>query len=458
MPQSDLEASPPPTPGWVGRTFPSGLTVHDSLGETPDGELFAATYPTGLEVVLLIPRYRRDRLADAVALAEIRERVLHAIDLKHPNVAEVYATGETADGWLYIVLESLDGEPMSRMIATRGTIPVPEAVDLTRQACGGLQAAHALGIVHGNLSPYSLLIVRELDGRPRVKVSGFSLTPSPPGRAADTLEKAGPDPRYASPERLEGRTPDPRSDVYSLGAVLHHLVAGVPPGPAVPAASVSSTMRTILSQALARAPLERFQSMHDFADALERAGHGLDRPGNRWAGRRWYGVAAAVILVAAVGYGLLRRSDGRLGIGPAQQGVQESGRMVVADRDSAPRLVEPKRKARPSPPRVAIPPAPEAAARAPARTHSMAPAAVPRPTPPAPPDSNTVVSRATPDSAPTKVSPFRRSHPWAAAPGGKYYYRSSCPAALRRPDLIFFTTEAEARAQGFLPGPVAGCS
>jgi hypothetical protein len=68
------------------------------------------------------------------------------------------------------------------------------------------------------------------------------------------------------------------------------------------------------------------------------------------------------------------------------------------------------------------------------------------------------VSKILSDSAPQpKVSPFRRSHPWAASSGGQHYYPSSCPATLRLPDLVFFRSEAEARAGGFTPSRLSGC-
>jgi hypothetical protein len=76
------------------------------------------------------------------------------------------------------------------------------------------------------------------------------------------------------------------------------------------------------------------------------------------------------------------------------------------------------------------------------------PTAESRRTGPSVPDS------ATPDPG---LSPFRRSHPWAAVPGQRFYYPSRCPATLRFPDLIFFRTQAEARAGGFVPAPDSGC-
>jgi len=435
MEDADPASTPPPTPQWVGRVLPSGLRVLASLGETPDGTLYSATYPTGLQVVLLILRYRLDRAGEAAVLASIRKRVLQAIELKHPNVAGVYATGATADGSDYIVLESLSGEPMSEMLAAGDSVSVPEAMDLCRQACTGLQAAHALGIVHGKLSPGSMVIVRAPGGILTVKLAGFRLTASP--SEEDLKPGAGESyARYASPERLDGQTPDCRSDVYSLGAVLHHLVAGAPPTPGSVASTVPPALRPVLTKALAKAPRRRFQSMPEFVAALERSSAALRQPRRARAGWPVALGATAAVLVAAAGIELFWSSRDHITRAGTQVGIQETGRTVVVDRDSAPRPQ-------------AAPPAPR-----PVPSHQSRPtttAAAPRPqSVPAPPAAR--------DSAPLpRISPFRRSHPWAAAPGGRYYYRSSCPAALDLRDLIFFATEDEARAKGFLPSPNSDC-
>jgi hypothetical protein len=76
----------------------------------------------------------------------------------------------------------------------------------------------------------------------------------------------------------------------------------------------------------------------------------------------------------------------------------------------------------------------------------------------APKASGGSASKALSDSAPrARVSPFRRSHPWAAPAGGRYYYPSSCPATLERPELVFFRSEAEARDSGFIPSGLPAC-
>jgi eukaryotic-like serine/threonine-protein kinase len=435
MHESTPEAAPQSTLPWVGRVLPSGLRVLAGLGETADGTLYSAAYPTGLQVVLLILRYRRDRVEDAVVLASIRNRVLQAIELKHPNVAGVYATGETADGSVYIVLEPLVGEPMSEMLAARQRVPVPEAMDLCLQACAGLQAAHALGIVHGKLSPSSVLLVRGSGGQLGVKLVGFKMTPTP--EEEDLKQQSGVHgyAKYAGPERLEGQAADQRSDVYSVAALLHHLIAGAPPANGSVARTIPRSLRPVLGKALAKDPSRRFQSIAEFAAGLDGASEALRQPASARAGWPVALAGAAVTLIAAAGLGLLLNSRGRATQSRTEAAVQETGRTVVVDREPAP-------PARPGGP-AARPP------RAPDRPRSPKPSTA-RP-------QRELRAPITDSASRPKISPFRQSHPWAAVPGGRYYYRSSCPAALSMRDLIFFSTEDEARARGFVLTPMSEC-
>lgn len=168
-----------------------------------------------------------------------------------------------------------------------------------------------------------------------------------------------------------------------------------------------------------------------------------ERAGADWAVRPRPGhplVAGALCLALAVGawYGLL-------------WGFKQTSEVGV----SAPGRVAPAQHADTQPPpatrQVALgprtppssPPRLSAAPRAP-----VAPRASPEPS----------VSKISRDSTPQpKLSPFRRSHPWAAPSGGQHYYPSSCPATLYLPDLVFFRSEAEARAAGFTPSRLPGC-
>jgi serine/threonine protein kinase len=492
----DPPAQPPHASDLVGRTLPSGVRVLASLGETPEGCLYSAQSPTGLEVALLIPppEYRRTPSGGSELVGRVRqrirqERICQIMQIKHPNVIEVYETGETSDGSFYILLERPAGELLSTILAARGPRPVQEAVELCLQASAGLQAAHGLGIVHGNVSAQTILVARTADGRPRLKLTGFSLGTSLPGEGPEQSASA----TYASPEQQCGVAADERSDVFSLGALLHHLLSGAPPESGSVADSIPQIARAVLTEALAEVPAERFQSISAFASALERAAGASSRPKEIWAGRTLLrgtaGVAGSILrtaramvtkalaqvsaqrfqsisasagrrlllgtagtaLIGAAGIGLIWSSHRQVAGGDTQSSVQETGRVVLGDRDSALRHTATMPAGRP--PHLgrvstAVPPghtgfrgvdtggsstpALRLSFRQPLGLHS--------------------------DSAPQPlISPYRRSHPWAAPPGGRVYYRSSCGVALEFTDMLFFTSEHEARASGFVPTRVPGC-
>jgi D-alanyl-D-alanine dipeptidase len=319
----------------VGRTLRTGIRVREQLGETPLGPHYRAEYPTGREVAVLI---LGSTSADSAELALLRPRFLHAIQIQHPNVAAIHDLSETHDGLVYVVAEYLTGELLSETLARRGALPLEEALDLCLQAAAGLQAAHNLRWVHGNLSPDTILLTQTVDGRPLVKLIGFTQEFQLRQTEAEPPIERG---EYASPERIAGHPPDERSDVFSLGAVLHHLLTGAPPTPASRRGRVPEAMRAVLNRALAPSPTRRFQTIAEFAAALaaqeeEEAAPGLPVPA-RAGGRRALalGAVAAALVGVAAGLWLVwatqRPSAGAL----ARARLQESGSIAVVEPDSS---------------------------------------------------------------------------------------------------------------------------
>jgi serine/threonine protein kinase len=294
----------------VGRTLPGGLRVLERLGPTPEGTLYAAKYPTGLEVALLTLR----PVAGGGSVSR-RERLVRGMQIQHPNVAAMYELGELEDGSLYLVLEQLVGKPLSDLVAAGRVFALPEALDLALQAAAGLQAAHRAGFVHGNLSPDTILVTRAPYGRDRVKLIGFVLEPAD-WRAGVAPPISGPvSARYASPERLVGDPPDERSDVFSLGAVLHHLLTGTPPDSATSDRPVPKIARAVLGIAMSPAPAGRFHTISEFEAALERLAALTANPGGpRIRGRLILGTLGAGLALTTAGILLLpgaKRQAGR---------------------------------------------------------------------------------------------------------------------------------------------------
>ena len=272
---------------WVGRSLPNGLSVLEEVGATSDGTLYRARTRTGQEVGLLIP-------AKQSASHSLFQQ---ATRIRHLNVAAVHEIGELPGGSDYVVLELVSGEPLSDLLARHGAIPVQEAGELFLQAAAGVQAAHDVGLVHADLSPENFLVTQTHSG-PLVKLIRFAPHSSPHPTVGIALDHSG-SPAYASPERLAGHAPDARSDIYSLGAVLHHMLVGSPPGMSLSTAE-SAAMRDVVNRAMQPIPEQRYQRVPELVRATKRAiarAAAAERPRSR----RGILVAAASIVALLAG-------------------------------------------------------------------------------------------------------------------------------------------------------------
>ena len=255
--------------------------------------------------------------------------------LNHPNVLTLHDVGRH-DGTPYIVSELLDGETL-RAALSRGRLRVAKALAYAVQIAHGLAAAHDRGIVHRDLKPENVFVTRD----ERVKILDFGIAkliePATPGEgsgqsatatwatdAGAVVGTAG----YISPEQLQGRPADHRSDLFSFGAILHEMLTGGrtfkgesgvevmsavlkgEPSPIVEAnPEVPPLLEPIVRRCLEKDPENRFQSARDLAFALE-ATEGLRRPpvlrprrGTAWA------LVVLAAAIAALSIVVLRRRD-----------------------------------------------------------------------------------------------------------------------------------------------------
>ena len=247
----------------VGRVLAGGLRVLHRLGSTPEGPVHQGQYPNGVGVAVLL--LSPDSTEGA---SGSRARFDQATRIQHPNVAAVYTVGELEDRSVYAVLEQVSGEPLSDAIAAGRAFSLGEAVAIIGQVAAGLQAVYRGGFVHGNLSPHAILLAPAADGAPRIKLTGFTPHPALSPNAAPVAVPRGTVAIYASPERLSGKQPDQRSEIFSLGALLHHLLVGLPPDQGVVAGAVPRPARALLVRALAATPDQRFQTLPEFEAAL----------------------------------------------------------------------------------------------------------------------------------------------------------------------------------------------
>lgn len=154
---------------------------------------------------------------DPVRLAQFHNEVRTARQISHRNVCRVYDINE-ADGRIFLSMEYVDGEDLSVLLRRIGRFPQDKAVEIARQLCAGLAAAHEQGVVHRDLKPANVM----LDSEGRVRITDFGLA----GLASDVQDVRAGTPAYMAPEQLAGREVSVRSDLFALGLVLFEVFTG----------------------------------------------------------------------------------------------------------------------------------------------------------------------------------------------------------------------------------------
>jgi serine/threonine-protein kinase len=171
---------------------------------------------------------------------DIVERFLRegraAIRIHSEHVVRIFDVGMLPSKNPYLVMECLEGSDLDALLAANGPLPIQAAVDYVLQAGEAIAEAHTLGIVHRDLKPANLFLTRRADGSPWVKVLDFGISKvsARKSRAPDLGLTAAAtimgSPRYMSPEQMRStKNVDGRTDIWSLGAILHELIAGEPP-------------------------------------------------------------------------------------------------------------------------------------------------------------------------------------------------------------------------------------
>ena len=236
-----------------------------------------------------------DFTADRVFVRRFLEAGSRAIRLDHPNIARVYEVTER-EGAVYVIREYLEAACLAEWIAQQGEVPVALAVSIVRQLASALDYAHSRRMMHGDLNDRCVYV----DESGHVKLADFGLVQSVAGTDLGGSQSHGirlvqgmGAPEYLAPERVQGQGPSRSADIYALGVVAYHLLAGHPPfvGEAeevleaqvyqappplhseVPA--VSPTVSASIARALAKRPELRYNTATEFARAFAAAAEGI---------------------------------------------------------------------------------------------------------------------------------------------------------------------------------------
>jgi serine/threonine-protein kinase len=243
IPDDDLTIGPPSPMGGLGE---SGADRHADMTAAASnrfapGAIIAGRY----RLVALLGRggmgevYRADDLTldqpvalkflpegvggDPPKLAQFHNELRTARLVSHKNVVRLYDLGE-AQGRRFLTMEYIDGEDLASLLRRIGRIPQDKAIELARQLCAGIAAAHERGVLHRDLKPANVMI----DGEGNVRITDFGIagTAATAARPATNVATFAGTPQYMAPEQLAGQPASTRSDIYGLGLILFEIFTG----------------------------------------------------------------------------------------------------------------------------------------------------------------------------------------------------------------------------------------
>jgi serine/threonine protein kinase len=283
--------------------FLDGYKILDQIGKGQMGGVYKAVHTFGQVVALKILPASRAKNSHILGRFQREARLLTQLD--HPNVVRAFQVGESS-GVYYIVMEYLEGETLDEVLDRRSRLPLTEAVRLVRQALDGLQHLHERRTVHRDLKPSNLMLTPG-EGQSKadttwectVKIVDIGLgrelfdDDAPEAQIETQLTQEGSvlgTPDYLAPEQAkDARTADVRADIYSVGCVLYHCLAGAPPFPETnimaqmlkhatepppPLAplvegGVPAGVQAVMDKFLAKNPDDRFQTPAEASAALK---------------------------------------------------------------------------------------------------------------------------------------------------------------------------------------------
>jgi serine/threonine protein kinase len=220
----------------IGEVIAGKYRVDSILGRGGMGVVLAATHlELGQAVAIkVLTIQEQDGRRD-----EARERFLRegraTAALVSDNVVRIYDVGTLESGAPFMVMEFLRGRDLALTLQQNGALPIAHAADYVRQAADAIACAHAIGIVHRDLKPSNLFLTQRSDGTPLIKVLDFGISKSMRGEVAQVAGNLTAPrsilgtPFYMSPEQIrDAKHVDFRTDIWSLGLILHELLAGSP--------------------------------------------------------------------------------------------------------------------------------------------------------------------------------------------------------------------------------------
>ncbi len=319
-------ASTAAAPATAPIDFGPRYKVEKLLGQGGMGAVYKA-YDQELDRTVALKLVRPELMAHPEAMARFRQELLLASKISHRNILRIHDLGD-AGVTKFISMAYVDGEDLHHLLMREGKLSIDRTLNIARQLCAALDAAHAEGVVHRDLKPQNIM----LGPNDHVYVSDFGLAKSL--GAVTALTQSGEmlgTPRYMAPEQVEAKHVDPRTDIYALGLIFYEMVTGdvpftaettlqlmykraheIPPAPKTIVPETPDWLNNIIMKCLERDPANRYQSASEIlADIDSQRKPELAPPqptlqavypqvaATHASSKTWLGIAAALLVIVS---------------------------------------------------------------------------------------------------------------------------------------------------------------
>ncbi len=271
----------------IGKVIGGHYKIIDVIGDGGMSRVYLALHML-LDRPVAVKYIHHKFVYDLPSVKRFQQEAKAATALKHPNICAVNEFGIDGEGRSFLVMDYVQGTSLSKLLEEKQKLPADRAIDLLIQVSHGLEHAHSKGVIHRDIKPGNIVIVKD-GGAESVKLVDFGIAKLiRDDDSGPNLTKTGEifgTPSYMSPEQCLGKNIDTRSDIYSLGCVLHELITGRPPftgdgplevlmahvndeAPLLPITLTQAGLRDVVAQALRKDPSQRYHTVKEFREDL----------------------------------------------------------------------------------------------------------------------------------------------------------------------------------------------